>query len=96
MKLNDFIKETLVSIHTGLKNANTELRNNGGGYNMTYGKEGEISFDIAVTVSKENKTEGGGGINVYALRIDGEVENKTLAESVSRIKFKVRPDQTHS
>ena len=97
MNLDTFIKESLRSARMGLKEANTELRRNeaGGGYQMVSGKDGEIIFDVAVTVSNADRKEGAGKINVFSLQLGGGVEASQLAETVSRIKFKVVPDSTH-
>ncbi|MBL7945016.1 MAG: hypothetical protein JNN32_03060 [Flavobacteriales bacterium] len=46
-----------------------------------------IDFDIAVSVSNTQGSEGGGGINVYALKLGGSINENEMNETVSRIKF---------
>ena len=62
----------------------------------TYNKEKEgaigistINFDVAVSLSKEQETGAKGGINVMSLNIGGNLSDKDIKETVSRIKFSI-------
>jgi hypothetical protein len=106
MELDQFIKNTLLSISKGLRETNLEIAKRDG---KTLGvdaaaaymleshnrdsKEGYITFDVAVTVSSETKKSGGGGIKIAVASIGGEVSNSGTQEHVSRIKFHVLPWQ---
>ena len=48
-----------------------------------------IDFDIAVTTSSQQETGGHGGINVLSVKIGGQLSDKDINESVSRIKFSI-------
>ncbi len=94
MELQEFIKNTLTSIVNGLNEANQSFT---GKANFKLDTEkGEVHFDIAITVSEEDKKSGGAGIKVYALKLGGEKEISNIQESVSRIQFKVIPSQNIS
>ena len=85
MKLEDFVKQTLLDITNGVAEAQKTAR-----LWIAPGKvEGEpklapqmVAFEIAVTVSKE----GGGGINVWSL---GEIKGSASSESLNKISFEV-------
>lgn len=47
----------------------------------------KIKFDIAVTVSNSSEINGGGGINVHALKLGGNAKSTEEDASVSRIQF---------
>jgi len=106
MELQEFIKNTLVSIKNGLREANEEFARQEG---KTLGKdftslfvmephnrekgEGYITFDVAVTVSQESKKSGGGGLKIAVASLGGEVGGVKSQEHVSRIKFHIIPHQ---
>ena len=48
-----------------------------------------IDFDIAVSTSSEQETGAKGGINVMSLNIRGNLSDKDVKETVSRIKFSI-------
>ena len=85
MKLDEYVKQTLLDITKGVSEAKDEsLLWIAPGY-----VDGEkvfaaqlVTFDIAVTVSKE----GGGGIRVVAL---GDVSAKGTTEHSNKISFAV-------
>lgn len=85
MKLEDFVKQTLLDITNGVAAAQKASK-----LWIAPGKvEGEaklspqmVSFEIAVTVAKE----GGGSINVWTL---GELGVKGSTESLNKISFDV-------
>jgi hypothetical protein len=93
MELEQFITATLKDIVHGLKNANKEL---GGSDKFKIIHHGEVSFDIAITVTEESAGGGEAGIHVYALKLGGKKENSSINENVSRIKFKVSADSNIS
>ena len=47
----------------------------------------QLNFDIAVTASEESEKSGHGGINVLSMKFGGDLSNKGLAQSVSRVQF---------
>lgn len=101
MELETFIKETLVSIKNGLRNANLEIAKGEGkelGKDIEAAfifipdeKDGSIVFDVAVTVSSESKKEGGGGIKIAIARLGADISEASTLQHVSRIKFSVKP-----
>jgi hypothetical protein len=106
MELQEFIKNTLVSIKNGVHDANLELAKQEGKilgqdfaalfvmepHNREKG-QGYITFDVAVTVSQESKKSGGGGLKIAVASLGGEVGNVESQEHVSRIKFHIIPHQ---
>lgn len=94
MELEKFVTNTLISIVEGVKNANGYFKkeNKEAQFWLDYGKDNEVKFDIAITVSEESKKFGGGGIKVYAINIGGEKGKSDMQENISRIKFTVKPD----
>ncbi len=103
MELQEFIKNTLVGIKNGVNDANKEFAKQEGKElgkdfsalfvleGLNRGKEGYVSFDVAVTVNSENIKSGGGGINVAALNLGGKVDSSLSQEHISRIKFNILP-----
>ena len=85
MKLEEFVKQTLLDITNGVAQAQAEAK-----LWIAPGKvEGEpkltpqmVSFEVAVTVNKE----GSGGISVWSL---GELKGAASSESLNRISFEV-------
>ncbi|MDP3792260.1 MAG: hypothetical protein Q8Q89_00880 [bacterium] len=107
MELEEFIKNTLISIRNGVHGANEELAKTEGkklgedatavfvlGLHSGDKKEEYIAFDVAVTVSSETKKGGGGVIKVLGLSVGGEMDNIGAQEHVSRIKFHILPFKT--
>jgi len=92
MELQEFVASTLESIIAGIQTANKNLNGKGSFY-IDFGKNGEVLFDIAITASEESKKAGGAGLKVYALNIGGEKGSTIAQENVSRIKFKINPNQ---
>lgn len=104
MELDTFIKETLVGIQKGVKEANiaiaasegTAVRTNGEMQYMVNAnrggeKDGGVSFDVAVTVTSEKSVEGEGKISVVGIALGGGKSSAATEQNVSRIKFKVEP-----
>jgi hypothetical protein len=85
MKLEDFVKQTLLDITNGVAEAQKSSK-----LWIAPGKvEGQaqlspqmVAFEVAVTVSKE----GGGGISVWSI---GEIKGSAAAESVNKIAFEI-------
>lgn len=99
MELDNFITTTLLSIKKGIRDANIKICENDGKklgiddtiqYEIDRGSKG-IKFDIAVTVNKEDASEGGGKIRVAVIDIGGNTNISTKEEKVSRISFEVNP-----
>ncbi len=62
-------------------------------YRLNKGKGGQwaqnISFDVAVTTSKESSSEGGAKLSVAVFSLGGGKENNSTNSSVSRVQFTV-------
>ena len=106
MDIKDFVKESLMQIAESINEANVELEGKGtyipSGdmigegvlFSVIKGPETrhfiKVEFDLAVTVSQEHGTSGGGGLSIASLAkvgIKGEdIEGK---EEISRIKFMI-------
>lgn len=105
MELEEFVKNTLVSITKGLQEANKELSELEGktqGQDATCKfvlepnkreKEGYVAFDVAVTVNQETQKSGGGKIKIAIASFGGEVDSVNTQAYLSRIKFHVMPNQ---
>lgn len=95
MDLKNFVKQTLLEITGGLKEANHELKGSGADFILPQqgpvGKEGTIVFDVAVTVTSEDSKTGGGGIKIAVVNLGGELKGTEKHESISRIKFSISP-----
>jgi len=97
MELEEFITTTLLSIKKGIRNANLKISEDDGKtlgvddtihYEIDRNNKG-IKFDIAVTISNEKETEGGGKIRVAVVDIGGGKTLTTSEEHISRISFEV-------
>ena len=103
MGLRKFIAETSTQIIGGITDAQAniiEFRKDGDSdYTAPYTnpnptsdhskKLSDIEFDVAVTVSEGNSAEGGGGLSVMGVSIDGKGVSEQTKSSVSRIKFSI-------
>lgn len=105
MELKEFIETTLINIQEGIRGANYKLAENEGkklGENASAmfviypKKEGNISFDIAVTISSETTENGEGGIKIAIANLGGKIGSTENKEHVSRIKFDVFTHQNVS
>lgn len=92
MELDEFIKNTLVCIKNGVRNANKEFGESP--YFCIYGstKDGNIYFDIAVTVSEQKGETGGGSIKIAVVDVGGKISSENHQEQTSRIKFSITPN----
>lgn len=106
MDIKDFVKESLIQIAESINEVNKELGErstyipsgdiNGEGvlFTVIKGKETrhflKIEFDLAVTVSQEQNTSGGGGLSIASFANMGvKSEDKDGKEEISRIKFMI-------
>ena len=96
VKLQDFVKNTLVEIANGVHEANTAFKSGEGpGFRLehTHGsgkdaKEG-IAFDIAVTASKDDKDTTGFVVSLLNLGGGAKAERVIENEHIHRIRFQV-------
>lgn len=106
MDIKDFVKESLMQIAESINEANVELDGKGtyipSGdmigegvlFSIIKGSETKhfikVEFDLAVTVSQEHGTSGGGGLSIASLANVGiKGEDKEDKEEISRIKFMI-------
>ena len=106
MDIKEFVKESLMQIAESINEANAELEEKGtyipnGGmigegvlFSVVKGTETrhyvKIEFDLAVTVSQEQSSNGGGGLSIASFANVGiKSENKEEKVDVSRIKFMI-------
>jgi len=99
MELEEFIATTLFSIKKGIRDANIKIAEDDGGklgtnvscqYEISAGGKG-IKFDVAVTVSNEKGSKGGGKVKIAVVDIGGGINSLSREEYVSRISFEVNP-----
>jgi len=93
MELEEFITTTLFSIKKGISDANIKIAEVSGErcqYEISPGGKG-IKFDVAVTVSNEKESEGGGKVKIAVVDIGGGINSLSKEEHVSRIIFEVKP-----
>lgn len=100
MEISEFIKTTICEIVNGVNQANESFKTSDASIpaivtnecNNEGNKEKQnvinIGFDIALTVSKSDNGEVGGGIQVASIiNIGGKSEEKTEEQTVSRVNF---------
>ena len=95
MKLQEFVKETLIQVIEGVRNAQGMLSEKDGAINpralslsgpIHNGRELQhVDFDVAVTVIEESGVSG--RISVFGIGAKGGASEEN--STVSRIKFKV-------
>jgi len=94
MELEEFISKTLINIVKGINLANKDtkmgfmIESNGRRENSN----GNIHFDIAVTVTKKKNQKGKMGIGILSVGLSGAKEKDTSDQMVSRIKFDISSD----
>ena len=112
MQLSDFIRETLISIDTGLREANDTIESKRKPHRndttvddryITYfvesrldGGKAHIDFDVAVVAGDTSATGGKSGIQVYGIGLGGSKESSKSVEITSRVKFTVTIHRTIS
>jgi len=105
MELEEFIKNSLVNIASGIRGANEEIAKREG---KTLGKDISaafgiephnrdkayryINFDVAVVANNENTKSGNGGIKVASIGVGGEISDVTHQGHFSRIQFHIIPN----
>lgn len=89
MELKEFIQNAISDITTSLNKSSEEMINSKTGNGIPDSSAINVTFDIAVTVSSNNTTEGGAKINVLGpyLSLDGNKKNTKDIEQVSRLTF---------
>lgn len=93
MELEKFIGQTLTEIAKGINIANGQTRKNGNTPFMLDCSTGAIFFDIAVTVSNEASASAEGSVKVIAVNVEGDIDTSQKHERVSRIQFRVTPNE---
>ena len=99
MNLDDFIKDSLLQVLKGIKDAQDISNKQGpgtGAINPKWGKDkdyhrytSEVGFEIAISATKQSDKGGQAGITVVALDIRGEGKQTAKSSHVSRVSFKV-------
>lgn len=98
VELSDFIKSTLVDVAKGVREANLSLQEqdaNKDSYFTLRANRGDnskipgVTFDIAVTASKDQKDKAGFKVALATFGVGANTEKGTGSEVVHRIKFEV-------
>lgn len=105
MELKDFIRETLVEIINGVKDAQSAIRDTGAYINPPVHSSNEkrssvsfsghksmiydVDFDIAVTASDSSGAKGGIGVFLVGVGIGTKAELNESNVSQNKIKFQV-------
>jgi hypothetical protein len=89
MELKEFIQNAITDITTAINKSSQNMIDAKIGNGIPDAKEINITFDIAVTVSSNDTTEGGAKINVLGpyLSLGGNKKNTKDIEQVSRLTF---------
>lgn len=98
MDLDEFVRDTLVCIASGVRLAQEELKGTKAYVNPTHSnlrggrstKFHEVAFDVAVTVGESAKGKAEGGIKVMSVGIGGGASSESSSEIASRISFTLR------
>ena len=99
MELDQFVKESLVSIARGITQANEEMNARDGAKGesrRTYfilwkdtREPSRIDFDIAVTVSKTGGGNASGKISVLAMEFGANGKGEVTHEQATRVRFPI-------
>lgn len=103
MELREFVKDALVAIVEGVKDAQSELHGNinptpsmigdkvGSDYITREGLRAyPVKFDVAVTVTAEANAQGGGKVSIWSVgSLEGKTTSRDGQSSVSRLQFQV-------
>ncbi len=91
MELQKFIEQAVLDIAKAIQNGSNEMKFNGTGNGIPDDNDIKVNFDIAVTVSNNDTTEGGGKISVLGpyLNFLGSKKSEKDVEYVSRLTFSV-------
>lgn len=85
MDLKDFIATTLISIKEGIVEANSKTTK---AYKIMP-EDKVVNFNVAVEVSKEGKSEAGGGIKIHVVEARLGKDQTSKESNISRINFTV-------
>ena len=98
MELQKFISESIKQICFGIREAQKEVSDEIGNFPIApafiegkavYTKQQDIEFDIAITVTEDNKLNASGGVNIKVLDGSAKKEKSEKTENIHRINFKV-------
>ena len=96
MELRDFIAKTISEIQNEVQLAIDETADVKGAVNPVWGEGNvnrdnvqDVHFDIAVTAIDRESGEGGAGIRVMGVGVDGKLSTSTENSQVSRIQFSI-------
>ncbi len=98
MELQKFISESIKQICLGIKDGKEEVAGKIGNCPVSpgfidgkqiYGKAEEICFDVAITVTEDNKLNAAGKVNIKIADGSLEKHSSEKIENISRISFKI-------
>ena len=98
MDLKEFTKQTIVQIVEGVKEANSVVSENNAHIHTqeesyTFGTSYPITnvdFDVAITATETEGSNGGEGIKVMGVfNAGGEIESKIENQTISRVKYTI-------
>ena len=92
MELKEFIKQTLLSIVSGVEEANEEVDRFRLSNHKHYetGENGQkIGFDVSITVKETSKNNVSGGIKVALVNLNGGRKASESNQNVHKIQFEV-------
>lgn len=95
MELKEFVKQSLIEICEGIKEAQQYIAENKvAAYvnhpNYASTRPGSVEFDIAVTVVSSDKNDASGKLTIVGVfKAGGGIESSTENSSVSRLKFDI-------
>ncbi len=87
MNLDEFVREVLGQVVSGVQSAIPSIRENGG--TIQSRKLRSIDFDVALTVTEAGTSAKKGGITVAGINFGGEGKQESVTSTVSRVKFSV-------
>jgi hypothetical protein len=89
MNLEDFISETLSQIVSGIKKAQEATKNKHAMIVPYHSTDGNVDFDVAVTVVDGKETSGKAGISVWSIGAGVSGKSESSTSTASRIKFSI-------
>ena len=99
MEIDEFVRESMLQIFKGLREAQKAINDQGPGAGVVNPKWGEdkdfadytskVEFDIAVSASSQKSGSGSAKLQVLSLEVGGGGEAKFEKGSVSRVAFSV-------
>ncbi len=95
MTLKEFVRDTLIGVSEGVKEANEKLKERGlGNFSLVHNgdkrfqQEG-VEFDVGLAVSSDEGSKARLGVSVLALGAATEGESSKAAAASHRVKFRV-------